>query len=271
MSSAESPEASGADPLQFDHAEFTTGAPPSVSCRACGQPIADAYYEINGSILCDRCRQGVLARFQRRSGGFYRFTKALVFGTGGALAGAAITYAVFAITHWTIGLISVLSGYLIGKGISKGSDLRGGLHYQLLAVALTYSSIAWSFVPIFMSNVNERLIVKENGGRPDGEKAPRIRGEDAGAAEPAVEQRARGPVAPGDPVARFVTAFAISLIGGYAMPLVLARNGELLSLLIYFFGLQAAWRMTRKINLSINGPFRVGGNVPPPQGVSAHG
>ena len=65
---------------------------------------------------------------------------AAIFGLGAALAGAAIYYAVIAITHFEIGLVAILIGYMVGYAVRKGAGGRGGLRFQILAALLTVRS-----------------------------------------------------------------------------------------------------------------------------------
>ena len=76
--------------LQFDHAEPTTPVSPGPSCDACKRPIRDAYYEINGKVLCTSCRHRIEASL-RGGSGLARFIRAVVLGTGAAIAEALLT------------------------------------------------------------------------------------------------------------------------------------------------------------------------------------
>jgi hypothetical protein len=134
--------------LQFDHADFTT-APASMICSACRQPIRNAYYEIQGKVFCADCRDRVVARF---AGGFELapFLRAALFGAGAALAGAAVYVVVLLVTHYNIGLLAILVGYMVGLAIRKGAQFRGGVPYQLLAVFLTYTAVVCWPVPLIV-------------------------------------------------------------------------------------------------------------------------
>ena len=55
----------------------------------------------------------------------------------------------------------------------------------------------------------------------------------------------------------------------YASPF-LEGSQSLLGLAIIFFGLLQAWRMNRKVDLAINGPFQVSGGGRPPREMPAH-
>ncbi len=72
--------------------------------------------------------------------------QAALFGLGAAVLGSVIFYGVTALTGYELGLIGVLVGYLVGKAVRKGSGSTGGLQYQVLAIVLTYISIASTYV-----------------------------------------------------------------------------------------------------------------------------
>jgi len=69
------------------------------------------------------------------------FWRAILFGIGGAIAGATI-YALFiGLTHINIGYLAVLVAWLIAKGMTMGSKGQGGRWYQISAVVLTYLAV----------------------------------------------------------------------------------------------------------------------------------
>src|SRR5205823_766631 len=70
---------------------------------------------------------------------------------GAGIAGAIVYYAVMAIAHLEIGIIAVLIGYMVGYAIRKGARGRGGRRFQILAVALTYASIALAYTPLALN------------------------------------------------------------------------------------------------------------------------
>lgn len=128
--------------LQFEHAEVPTAG---VSCNACKQPIADQYFQINGSVTCNGCRDSVV---QLLDVGFNAndFAKALGLGSLAALGGALLWAAVAHFTGYELGLIAIVVGLMVGKSIQWIINGRGGLPFQILAVLLTYSAIAMSYV-----------------------------------------------------------------------------------------------------------------------------
>jgi hypothetical protein len=131
--------------LRFDEPAAGAGAP---SCGRCQAAIADAYYEVNGHVVCAGCKA---ALEQSATGsGASRILRATAFGLGGAIAGAGVYYAILAVTGYEIGLVAIAVGWLVGRGVQKGSDGRGGWAYQALAVGLTYMAIVSTYVPFIV-------------------------------------------------------------------------------------------------------------------------
>ena len=132
----------GRDELQFDRVETSGEQPgertagPDVTCVVCGKSVGSEYYHINDKPVCESCRQTVIAAAvtPRTAGPLVR---AGLFGLVAAIAGAAIYYAVIAITKFEIGLVAILIGYMVGYMVRKGAGGRGGRRFQILAVVLT--------------------------------------------------------------------------------------------------------------------------------------
>jgi len=142
----------GGEELQFDRV-VSASAPSapadklSVVCAACRTPIDTEYYDVNGHTFCNRCRVAVESGAETPRG-IVPFVTAAIFGLGAGLVGAAIYYGVIAIAHLEIGLVAILIGYMVGYAVRKGARGRGGLRFQVLAVALTYASVAIAYTPI---------------------------------------------------------------------------------------------------------------------------
>ena len=126
--------------LQFDQVQRTAAA----VCSACQCPLPGSYFQANGHILCEKCAANLRTAFQSADGGFPRLAKAVAFGVGGGLAGSVVYTAVLAIAHINAALVTILIGWLVGKGVCKGCGGRGGTGYQILAVALTWMAIGFS-------------------------------------------------------------------------------------------------------------------------------
>jgi hypothetical protein len=139
--------------LQFGRAEPTVVSPVSSAqrCVACQGPIAESYYHASGRVVCPACAARIQQGQQQPPA--YSFPRALLFGGAAALAGCAI-YAIVAIaTGMEIGLIAILVGVMVGKAIRRASGGFGGRQQQILAVILTYFSIATSYIPVIIWEV----------------------------------------------------------------------------------------------------------------------
>lgn len=162
VESAQSPlpagDAEGAAPV--DYGTPATAGGPAV-CAACGEPITDVYFEGNGKVVCPRCRDAVMASHSGGSG-VRRFFKATVYGILAGILGAAIWYAVRAGTGYEVGLIAIVVGILVGGAVKAGAKGRGGVGYQLLAVVLTYLSIAANYVPDIVRALRSDTDVADN-------------------------------------------------------------------------------------------------------------
>lgn len=207
------------DELQFDTAEPAApgeGVPAALNCAACNRPIADTYYAVGDKVVCPECREGIAAS-QTGGSPAARLLKAVVFGLGAGLAGAAIWWAVSRFLEMQIGLIAVLVGFMVGGAVRAGSDRRGGPGYQVLAVALTYLCIGISYAAQFL----ELFLM------------PEVRGE-----------------------APMAAVLRESLVRGLMEPFARGASG-ILGLLIIGFALWEAWQMNRSQPLDFNGPYRV--------------
>jgi hypothetical protein len=238
------------EPLQFDQAEFTTPVAERPTCSVCHQAIPEEYYEINQRIMCPQCRHGVEAAF-RGGSGTARFLKATAFGLLAAAVGAVLYYGFVRLTDWNLALVSILVGFMVGTAVRKGTGNRGGRIYQLLAVFLTYTSIAAMLTPFALEALRDHR-PKENAAQPGPEKVDQEPVKVAAPDAPGGQQAA----APPRPASLLVLVLVFTILV-YALPL-LHSHADLISGLIFAFALWEAWKINRPIRLVFNGPFRIG-------------
>jgi hypothetical protein len=239
--------------LQFERAEFE--APAALGCAACKRPIGDSYFELNGHVICPPCRDRALAE-RGDGGGASRLARGTVFGLGAAALGTVVWYAVREITRLEIGLIAIGIGIAVGVGVRRGARGRGGPAYQILAVLLTYLSIASANAPLVWNGVHRAIAV---------EVARQATAQSSGA----------GGTPPVSPDSDAVKARVGEVIAH--LPLVTwlwfawvvlkspffggAQN--IIGWLIIFFGLQQAWRLTRALPFALSGPFSLAERASP--------
>ena len=245
----------GSDELQFDRviAESTSSDPPStpaVVCAVCQTPIETEYFDVNRSILCNGCRS-VAESAAETPRGIVPLMAAGVYGLVAGVLGAVVYYSVIAIAHLEIGIVAILIGYMVGYAVRTGARGRGALRFQVLAVALTYASIALAYAPI----VVKQAISADLGAQ----HAPAASTSTNGSTTDATVSGRAAAKKPSGPRLALAVVFLVALIA--ALP-VLAVFGSfpsgLISAFIIFIGMRQAWRMTGAPRLQILGPYRVG-------------
>ena len=241
----------GSDDLQFDRVvtESPSSAAPSelaVTCAACQASIETEYFDVNGSVVCSRCR-GIVESAAETPRGIAPLLTAGVFGLGAGLVGAAIYYAVIAIANLEIGIVAILIGYMVGYSVRKGARGRGGLRFQVLAVALTYASIAFAYTPV---------LVMQAMAASRAEKASAATGSNGPAVTRSSGAATRKPGGAGFIVAIVMLGAIVASLP--VMVVVGSFPSGLISAFIIFIGMKQAWRMTGAPSLLILGPYRVG-------------
>ena len=139
--------------LQFETAEGLT--PDSPACAMCRAPLATEYHELNGHPVCASCRAKEEAAHTQDLQ-WSRFITAVVYGLGAALAGGLLYWGFVKLTNIEFGLMAIAVGWLVGKAVMKGSNMRGGRRYQILALALTYFSITLSYAVLMIEEISKR-------------------------------------------------------------------------------------------------------------------
>ena len=189
-------------------------------CANCSTLLSSQYYVASGKKLCPECAKQAVNGTQATAD-HAAFTRAIIFGIGGAIAGLALYAGFIIVTHISIGYLALAVGWLVGAAMMKGSNGRGGSHYQIAAVLLTYAAISLSSIPVYLYFVSQRQV----------------------------------------PITSTPAMIQQLLINGIASPFLrFGRNpaSALIGLVILFVGLRIAWRMTRARQLPIAGPYKVG-------------
>jgi hypothetical protein len=207
-------------PLQFETVE---GAGPA-ACAACGAPLVIEYHTINGHPVCAGCRTREQAAHTQDQQ-WTRFFTALAYGFGAALTGGLLYWGFVRLTGIELGLLAIAVGWFVGKAVMKGSNLRGGRRYQILAVALTYFSITFSYGAL----IAERVL----------ESPPA-----ATAAESTASSRPIRLV-----MLVLLLMFASPFLGGFS---------NIIGIVIIAIGLFEAWKQTRLNPFAASGPHPLG-------------
>lgn len=210
--------------LQFDRAEYA--GPEASACTFCQAGITQQFFTINGRTACPTCHHHLAAARNQGTPGS-RFFTAAGWGLLAAIGGAGIFYAVREITGYELGLVAVVVGLAVGKGVQRGARGRGGAGYQTLAIALTYISIAMNYAPYLIEGMSKTL-----DGKPHGSIASVIVG--------------------------VLTAGLI-----VASPILVAVKAPF-SLVINGIALYEAWKINKRVPFAVTGPHAVAAAAPPP-------
>jgi len=232
------------DDLQLEHAEIPDTP---LVCAGCGVPIGETYFEVNGRVVCPSC-QGRIVGARAEGSGVGRLVVATLLGVGAAAVGAIVWYGIREVTGYEVGLVAIGVGLLVGVAVQRGSGGRGGVPYQILAVVLTYLSIVSASAPYVWQGIRigvaRQIDARKAGQTPDAAAAQAETPPSADAEAMANEFMHHLPAS------AWLTMGAIVLgspfMGGFT---------NAIGWLIIFFGLQQAWRLTRRAPLKVAGPF----------------
>jgi hypothetical protein len=245
----------------FDEGHAAAGP---ATCSRCETALTE-YWAVDGAVLCERCKDEVLEERSSAAGSTARVAKAFGIGSAGMLAGAAVWYAVAKFSGYEIGLIAILLGYLVGKGVLLGSGKRGGLGYQLLAVALTYLGIGVGMAPLAYQEVRTAYQQEADSLKAADSVTPVTQLSDSAIdvelatldSAIASSKTADADALPaGAAVAVGLVAILVLIL---SLPILsIVGGGSIIGLFIYGLALFEAFRLTRKVEPEVSGPHAVG-------------
>ena len=247
-------------PPQFRTAEYA-GEAGSGRCKFCNQTLTGSYFRVNRSMACGACVEQVKLKIPKDN--HAAFTRALVFGAGGAILGLILYAAVGIITGWMIGYVALAVGWIVGKAMMTGSGGIGGRRYQIAAVVLTYAAVSMAAIPIDISQASKAHRVATT------EQSQSVPNSEDRSSRNATAAPGQDSTAPKRPPNLGAALLGLAL-AGLASPFLELQDPfhGLIGLVILFVGMQFAWQMTRGISLQIFGPFKLS---PPPAGQPSTG
>jgi hypothetical protein len=261
--------------LSFDKATYASPAGEAASavpCGNCKQPLGEQYWTWQRHMVCARCRD-VLAATMATSRSASAFGKAVFQGGLAALAcGAA--YATFVgVTNIQIAFATIGIAVVIAKVVRKASRGVSGRRFQVLAVALTYLASTMGYAPgiihaLRSSGSHHTAASGSEGSAPPSAGADRdvspaataASGTDgqAVASKSGASGKAAGPL---DVIVALAYLLGIMLAAPF-----LELTEAPIGVVIVLIGLWQAWKLSRGVPTTIDGPFR---SVPQAAGASA--
>jgi hypothetical protein len=241
--------------LQFERAEPAgQNTPKDVRCAAC-QTQLSSYFEVNGNVACDTCKDTVVARHHASHAP--TLIRGASLGAVAAAVGAGIYYAIAKVTGYEFGLMSIVLGLMVGFAVRRGSGARGGWRYQALAMFLCYAAICATYVPRIISAAQEQnaqTVAASGAAKPAAAPAnATAKLLPTASATPVASPRTEPPPKLGSLLKAAGMLFAFAL----ALPF-LAGFQNLMGLVIIAIGLYEAWKVNRSTPFSVSGPFMVG-------------
>ncbi len=230
---------------------------PGRECSVCQKPIVDTYYAVDGAVQCERCWMTDEAA---RKGGSRvgRFAGATALGGLAGVLSAVIYYGVAAITGYEIGWIALIVGLLVGGAVRWGSGRRGGWAFQLLAMFLTYASIATSYGIFAIQEFIEHPELLDQPGMATSAPA----GEGDGAAVPTASAPASTqPWGASDDVepptlGEFVLALVLLVVWVLVLPVLVSTQAPFTAVFVGI-ALYEAWKLNKRPDRTTSGPHHV--------------
>jgi hypothetical protein len=189
------------------------------------------------------------------------FSRAVLYGVGGALVGLCI-YAGFEIlTNFTIGYLALAVGWIVAKAMMKGSDGIGGRRYQITAVALTYFAVSVAAIPVFLYSYSHERSAQTHKVQQQN-VAPSADASASDGSAPSAQDSADSNSAPAPQKEQmgFFKAIVVLVGIGLASPFLEFTGsnpfGALIGLVILSVGLRIAWKLTAGVRIpQVEGPF----------------
>jgi hypothetical protein len=223
---------------------FETTEPARTTCTFCGRPLFGEYYTLNGQVACGDC-PATLAAHHGGSAGPAGVARAIGLGSAAGFVGAIVWWAIRRFASIEIGLIAIGIGHFVGLGVRRGSRGRGGVGFQVLAVALTYFWITANYVPDIVQAVLSHDDAQAVGTASSGPASPD--GTTGGATAEDGAPRSVGGMLLG-----FAFLFGVAMASPF-----LEGAGNIIGLLIISFGLWQAWKLNAPVAIAIEGPFQL--------------
>ena len=203
------------------------------SCERCAAVIDGSYFVADGAVVCSTCADAA-SSVKPPGPGAKGLLRAMLFGSGAALLGTLVYFAILAITGYEIGWIAVGVGWLVGKAVHRGGYGRGGWKLQALAIGLTYLSIVASHVTMGIKEMVERVQKKQTQVAATSPVPPPVGSKTAPVSQAAAV------------VVLFMLVLALPFLAGFQ---------NIIGIVIICIGLFEAWKINRRPKLDLAGPF----------------
>jgi hypothetical protein len=195
-------------------------------------------------VICANCHAHIATASEEI--GSTNFGRAVLFGLAASAVCATAYFALLAATGREISALVLLIGFVVGKAVRVGSKGRGGRRFQWLAVGLTYLAIAATYVPFVMKGFSSTSSANAI------ELLPATTSSGSLLVTPVSMTSAPPPASLG----RAAVDYSALLLLAAAAP-ILEGLRNVIMLLLTVAAMFQAWRMNRRVAMTISGPYRV--------------
>ena len=243
-------------------------------CTDCRTPLRTQYFALDERPVCARCRAGYATKIARGEGPG-ALPRAVLYGLGAALAGAALIALVVQVMGFGRIISAIAIGWIVALAINKATGEYYGRHYRILAVALTYFAVGLgSLAPVVIELArmpDDVVLVSavdavalEDYSDADSFYGPEERRE---ARARSGDERMAEDLARAGPLKAAVSVVIMLLTLPLLSIFTFGIHGAVVGVLALGYGMYKAWELTGKgVAYSLSGPFRVGqGPIAPAQ------
>ena len=245
-------------------------APAHLWCTDCRTPLRTQYFALDERPVCARCRMGYASKIARGEGPG-ALSRAVMYGLGAALAGAAMIAIVVRFVGFGRIISAIAIGWIVGMAINRATGEYFGRRYRIMAVVLTYFAVGLgSLLPVAieLARMPDEPVVVAAALESYDEEYINIPAEINEERAKSGEQRMAEDLAEGGPlgiaVGLVIMFFTLPLLSIFTFGI----HGAVVGVLALGYGMYKAWELTGTgVAYTLTGPYRVGqGPITRPNG-----
>jgi hypothetical protein len=128
-------------------------------CSICDTELAKQYYRVNGHEICSNCRRPVMSELVGQHGStLHAFLRGWLFGALTGLSGYIVYLSVMTVLRGFSSVAAIVIGPLVWK-LTSWANPGCSLAYRIIAIGITYGSIALSSLPGILQNLIEERVI----------------------------------------------------------------------------------------------------------------
>ena len=151
-----------------DETESTAGQQDEVRCAECGTTFGEGQERevTDDGTFCRPCFNNLTAQLQQvvaAQGQQINYPMAMMGGLAGGAAGVLVWWGFTVVTNIAFGLIAVVIGVAVGKGIVLLSGNKRHLNLQVMSVVISALGFVYASYLVNRTFINPSLVEQEDG------------------------------------------------------------------------------------------------------------